>query len=248
MRLPASLFVLALACCAQAAQAADYARERRWADEILPLLVVGAPVWLDAGRVRFLGLYAPVETGHAAVLLLHGKGMHPDWGPTGMLRVALADRRFATLAIQLPVNGAEVPAEAYADSLHEAAGRIGASIDWLRAKGYARVFVVSFSLGSRMMNEYIRLNPRSRVEGWVCIGLSGPFEAFEPVSFPVLDLYGGADLPAVRAAAPARAAALQGRPLSRQIALEGADHFFTGRDADLTRAVEAWLLHTLAPK
>ena len=36
-------FVLAVCCCAMAAQAAaqDYEREARWADETLPTLVVG---------------------------------------------------------------------------------------------------------------------------------------------------------------------------------------------------------------
>ena len=42
------------------AAAQDYAREKRWADEVVPGLVVGDAVWLEtsAGR-KFLAIHAP---------------------------------------------------------------------------------------------------------------------------------------------------------------------------------------------
>lgn len=40
------------------AQPADQAREKRWAEEVVPSLVVGEAVWLQGkGGARFLGLY-----------------------------------------------------------------------------------------------------------------------------------------------------------------------------------------------
>jgi hypothetical protein len=38
-------------------QPSDYAREKRWADEIVPQLVTGDAVWLEAPRTeKFLGI------------------------------------------------------------------------------------------------------------------------------------------------------------------------------------------------
>jgi len=76
--------------------AQDYERERRWAAEILPSLVVGDAVQLKlpAGR-EFLGLYAGNKTAKAALLLVHGVGVHPDYGVIGALRAEW--RRHMTL-------------------------------------------------------------------------------------------------------------------------------------------------------
>jgi hypothetical protein len=44
----------------QALAQADYARERRWADEIAPAVVVGDPVELELkSRRKFLAIYTP---------------------------------------------------------------------------------------------------------------------------------------------------------------------------------------------
>ncbi len=43
-------------------QPSDYAREKRWADEIVPQLVVGEPGWLEAPRTeKFLGIYTEAK-------------------------------------------------------------------------------------------------------------------------------------------------------------------------------------------
>jgi hypothetical protein len=42
--------------------AADYAREKKWAEEVVPGLVVGDPVYLQTprGHHKFLALFTPV--------------------------------------------------------------------------------------------------------------------------------------------------------------------------------------------
>ena len=53
----------------------DPGREKRWADQIVPNLVVGDAVYLQlADGTRFLGLLTVPERPRGAVLLLHHTG------------------------------------------------------------------------------------------------------------------------------------------------------------------------------
>ena len=77
MRLTTLLLTLLLAL---PACASDYAREQRWADEVTPAVLVGDPVWLQqVNGHKFLGLYTEAQQAHAAILIVHGRGVHPDW-------------------------------------------------------------------------------------------------------------------------------------------------------------------------
>lgn len=233
------LLVLLLLAAAPA-HATDYAREQRWADEVVPGLVVGDAVWLDAAGRRFLGIETPVRESRLAVLLLHGAGVHPDWGLIGTLRSRLADRGFTTLSIQLPVLGAEAGPDQYGPTYPEAVERIDAALRHLRGKGQQRVAVVAHSLGARMMNEYLRRRPSDAPHGWVAIGLTGAFDP--PPALPVLDLYGSGDFARVLSAATERRKQLQAQGRSRQQMIEGADHFFEGKEDALAAAVERFLV------
>ncbi|MHB1214286.1 MAG: hypothetical protein ACYCY9_04790 [Thiobacillus sp.] len=84
-----------------AAPAADYVREKKWADEVVPGLVVGDAVYLQTprGHHAFLTLFTPVAGTDRAAIVVHGLGIHPDWGLVGTLRTELADRGMTTLSI-----------------------------------------------------------------------------------------------------------------------------------------------------
>src|SRR5438105_1618194 len=75
----------------------DDAREQRWADEIVPALVVGDAVWLQplGPQKKFLAIYTEAKPGpksaRGAILLVHGMGVNPDYGVIGALRTRLAD-------------------------------------------------------------------------------------------------------------------------------------------------------------
>ena len=72
---------------ASVAWAQDYVGEKRWAEEVLPGLVIGEPVWLELGNGhKFLNLYSEAKDAKVAVLLVHGIGVHPDHGVIGILR------------------------------------------------------------------------------------------------------------------------------------------------------------------
>ncbi len=233
--------LLALANFACFAQA-DYAREQRWADEITPAILVGDPVLLalPSGR-KFLGIYAPNSKAQAGVIVVHGLGVHPDWGLINPLRSQLSEQGYATLSVQMPVLAAEARGSDYLPLFPEAAGRIAVAVKYLRDKGHKKIAIVSHSLGARMANVFLNQSDAPAINAWVAIGLPGEYTQPEMFKAPVLDLYGEKDLPAVLDNASKRAAAIRKIRGSAQISVAGADHFFNGMDNELVRNVKLFL-------
>jgi pimeloyl-ACP methyl ester carboxylesterase len=232
------LTVASIACFAQA----DYAREQRWADEITPTILVGDPVQLvSPSNRKFLGIYAPNDKAQAGIIVVHGLGVHPDWGLINPLRSQLAEQGYATLSVQMPVLAADARGDQYPPLFPEAAERLAAAVAWLRGKGHTKIAIVSHSLGSRMTNFFLNQPEAPHINAWVAISLSGDYTG--PASFkaPVLDLYGEKDLPAVRDYAANRAAAIQRIRGSGQVSIAGADHFFRGQETELVRTVKLFL-------
>lgn len=225
------------------AGAPDYAREKKWADEVVPGLVVGDAVYLQTprGHHKFLTLFTPADTGKAAIVV-HGMGIHPDWGMIGTLRTELADRGFATLSIQMPILAADAQSDAYPPTFPEAAERIAEAVEFLKAKGYQQIAVVSHSMGSRMSLEYFTGKPDPAVKSWASLGPS--FKGYAMVKLPILDLYGDNDLPPVLANAAKRKQSLVNKN-SRQLVVARTDHFFTGHEAEMVAAVADFLDATL---
>lgn len=225
---------------------ADYARERKWADEITPAVVVGEPLYLkQANGHEFLTLHTPVEGAKAAVVVVHGKGMHPDWAVNGVLRSRLSDAGFTTLAVQMPVLAADATTEAYDATLPEAAERLRLAVAYLREQGYQNVGVVSHSMGSRMAYHYLRENPEAPVAAWVSLGIAGPAD-YGKVKPAVLDLYGSADFPEILKLAPQRKQTLKDG--SAQVVIAGSDHYFTNKDDEVTEAVTAFFKKAFAAR
>src|SRR5512139_1937319 len=223
---------------------ADYAREKKWADEVVPGLVVGDPVYLQTprGHHKFLTLFTPVAGTDKAAIVVHGMGIHPDWGMVGTLRTELADRGLTTLSIQMPVLASDAQGEDYPPTFPEAAERIGEAVEFLKAKGYTQIAIVSHSMGSRMSRVYLAGKPDAAVKSWASLGISQ--DDYGAVKRPVLDLYGANDLPPVRANAAKRKQSLADKG-SRQVVIDHADHFFTGRESAMVEAVAAFLTDTL---
>ncbi len=221
------------------AAASDYAREKKWADEVIPSIVVGEPLYLEADRHRFLALYAEAAKPGSAVIVVHGLGVHPDWNLIGVLRSGLAEQGYTTLSVQMPVLAADAGSEDYPATFDEAAARLKAAASYLQGKGYGSIAIVSHSMGSRMSLHYLEQNPDAPVQAWVAIGMSGS-GAYGKVNRPILDLYGDNDLPAVLLNAKARAASFSVKG-SEQTVVPQTDHFFNNRDADLVRIVKEYL-------
>lgn len=216
----------------------DYAREKKWADEIVPGVVVGDPVYLEAQGHKFLGLYTEAPNAKAGLVIVHGIGVHPDHSLIGVLRGRLADLGYTTLSIQMPILPVEADAKAYQPLFPEAAERIKAAAKFLQDKGNKKIAIVSHSLGSAMTKSYFQKNPNSPFIVWVAIGISS--DSYEGVKLPVYDLYGGNDLPAVVKGASGRKATLANSK-SMQTMAPKMDHFFSGYDDDLVNYVKTYL-------
>ncbi|MEO7760765.1 MAG: alpha/beta fold hydrolase [Casimicrobiaceae bacterium] len=243
-----SLFAIAMLLVAVTASAQDYAREKRWADEIVPAVVVGDPVWLQQSRGKdpahkFLALYAEAPNAKTAIVLVHGVGVHPDYGIIGALRVKLNDAGYATLAIQMPVAGSEGKAEDYYPVVFgEAAERIAVAGRWLREKGYGQVVLLSHSMGAWMANEYLLNAESTPYAAWVCMGITGRITSPSSIKLPTLDMYGENDLDNSRRAAPwRRFMKLFMADGSMQVEVAGADHYYAGKENDASVEIVKFL-------
>jgi pimeloyl-ACP methyl ester carboxylesterase len=232
-----------LACTALAHAQPDYAREQRWADEITPGLVVGDAIYLQqkSGH-KFLALYTEVKNARAAVIVVHGLGVHPDWGLIGALRSGLADHGYATLSVQMPVLAAGALGEEYPALFPDAAERLAVAVAFIKSKGHRNIALASHSMGARMSNFYLAAAPDSGIDAWVAIGISnGEFTDAGKLRMPILDIFGERDLPLVRQRAAARAAILRTIKGSAQIDVAGTDHYFAGSEAELVKQVRQFL-------
>lgn len=229
----AALFAPLFALAQQ--QPSDYAREKRWADQVVPTLVTGEAVWLEAPRTeKFLGLYTEARSAKGAIILAHGLGVHPDYGVIGELRTRLAESGYTTLSVQMPILAAEAPAARYPVLFWEADARFAGAMSYLRRKHYDRIWLLSHSMGSRMANHYISAHPQVPLSGWVSLSISsGDLGPFKRIKFPVFDVYAENDIEAVIKGAPKRAETLKRMRGSSQTMVFGTDHYFARKDKDL---------------
>ncbi len=233
--------------------ASDFAKEKRWADQIVDFLIEGEAVWLEADGHRFLAIYTEANAANAkrGVILMHGIGVHPNWERVIYpLRVGLAERGMPTLSLQMPILRNEAEAIEYAPLMAEVGPRIEAGTRFLKAKGVGEIVIAGHSLGATMAAHYLA-GGTSDVKAFVAVGMGGrPDEPrMDTVSFlrririPVLDLYGSDDLPQVLEGVAPRAAAARaaGNAAYRQIRAKDANHFFDGKNAVLLDTVSSWL-------
>lgn len=226
-------------------QRPDYAREKRWADEITPSILVGDPAYLTLGSGhKFLAIHTPNANARAGVILVHGTGVHPDWNLIGALRSQLADQGYATLSVQMPVLAAAAKGESYPAIFPEAAERLRVAVAFLREKGHRKVAIVSHSMGARMVNHFIAGGGKADLDAWVAVGISsGNYLQPDTFKAPVLDIYGEKDFPPVLQNAALRANAIKHLRGSGQISVAGADHYFSGSEAELVQHVKRFLDH-----
>ena len=208
---------------------------------MLATLVVGEPVYLATPqRPRVLALLTePAGTSRGCVIVIHGLGVHPDWGLNGGVRTGLADAGYTTLSVQMPVLAADASREDYRVAIPEAGDRIAAAIGYLRARGAAKVAIVSHSLGATMVNAYLARPDAARIDAWVPVGMLVPFAV--PPREPVLDVFAERDFPEVVAAVPLRRAQLPKDNCSRDVTIAGTDHYFERRQKELTAAIADFL-------
>jgi pimeloyl-ACP methyl ester carboxylesterase len=221
----------------------DAAREARWRAEVEPNIVVGDPQTLktSAGR-EFFAIFTEGKQKDVAFVLVHGVGVHPDFGFIGRLRVLLADEGYATLSIQMPVLAAEgATPEAYVTTFPDATLRISSAQAWLRERGYSKVVLASHSMGAWMSNVYFQNTANSTYAAWIVMGVTGRILPIGSNRLPVLDLYGENDLPANLSMTWMRRMHLWLFPNSTQTMIAKADHHYAGVEKEAARAIVAFV-------
>jgi dienelactone hydrolase len=238
--------VMAAAGGATAVAAIDYTREDRWAQEVIPSIVVGEPIYLATPeRARVLAiLTVPSATPKGWVVVVHGLGVHPDFGMINGVRTGLADAGYTTLSVQMPVLAAGASRDDYRETLPEAGNRIAAAIAYLRRNGAKRIGIVSHSMGAAMANAYLARPDALPINAWVPVGMFGAFAA--PPKVAVLDIIAEREIPQVQESAPARAPMLPKDACSKQVTIAGADHYFESRQGELVAAIVAFLRRAFA--
>ena len=234
-------------------------KEKRWEAQIVDALIIGDAVKLKAGTNEFLGIFAEHSTEKAmgGAIILHGIGAHPAWPEVIQpLRTQLPDYGWATLSLQMPILTNDAKSEDYAPLFNEVHPRIQAGVDYLKMKGLQNIVIVAHSMGASMATFYLSDKPDSTVTAFVGIGMSQHKSnskmdntfSLRKITLPVLDIYGGRDLPSVINSAKARktAATKAKNTQYTQLKIEGADHFFNYTDAVLVKRVRGWLAKNAA--
>lgn len=236
------LFVCLALLLSFAAAAQDYEREKRWAVDIVPTLMVGSAQWLEQKNGhRFLALYTEAQNARGAAIVAHGRGWSPDFELYGTLRTRLAELGYATLSIQLPVLPSTAILGLYVPLYPDARERFQLAVDFLKAKGYRNIAIVSHSLGATMANQYLIRTDDAAVGAWVFIGILQGLEEMFRIKIPVLDVFGSNDWTVTMWGAPEREKQIRAAPGSRQVMVPGAKHFFEGQEEELLRIVVAFL-------
>jgi hypothetical protein len=128
----------------------DYGREDRWAQEVVPSIVVGEPIYLATSeRPRILAiLTVPPGAPKGALVVVHGLGVHPDFGMINGVRTGLADAGYTTLSLQMPVLAAGASRDDYRETLrsrqsdrrcHRLSSPQRCDQDWNRLAQHGRV-------------------------------------------------------------------------------------------------------------
>jgi len=218
----------------------DYAREARWANEVIPSILVGEPIYLpQPNGHNFLGLYSTSEQKNIGLVIAHGMGLHPNWDLIGVLRQRLNDFGYTTLSIQMPVLEATAGFDDYPKIFPDAVERLQIAVNYLKQQGFKHIVLVSHSNGSRMSRIFMTSKPEN-VDAWIAISLTRN-ETFKGVNVPVFDLYGENDLPHVLSSIKQRRKSFNSNSASRQMVVKGAGHFYVGQEEAMVDAVKLYL-------
>lgn len=235
-----------------AVNASDLEREHRIKEQIVDAIMDGDPEMLEANGHEFLSIYTEADEPVGGVIILHGRGFHPDWADAiNPLRTGLVEFGWNTLSIQLPVLEKQAKYYDYVAVFDEATPRIEAAIEFLKEQGNKKIILLAHSCGVHMAMQYVRNRGEDGFDAFVGIGMGAtdykqPMRQtfpFDNMKKPVLDVFGGDDYPAVHrlAALRAQTSTEAANELNTQKKIPGANHYFTDKGDVLVEAVGSWL-------
>ncbi|MBU0657048.1 MAG: alpha/beta hydrolase family protein [Gammaproteobacteria bacterium] len=222
------------------------------ASEISDTILDGEVVSLSDGTHNFMGILTAAEQPRGAVIILHGRGYHPDWQDVAHpLRTGLAEKGWTTLSLQMPALEKEAKYFDYVPLFPNADKRIDAGIALLKQKGISTIVLVAHSCGAHMAMHWVENKGDADIAAYVGLGMGATDYQQEmahgfpldKMKAPILDVYGEKEYPQVINTAPERQALMQkaGNSQSRQMVLPDADHYFHDKGSELTAVVANWL-------
>lgn len=233
--------------------ASDLAREQRMASEIVDSLLDGDVVYLQAESHNYLAIYTEAEDARGTVIILHGRGFHPDWPDAiSPLRVGLVDSGWNTLSVQMPVLNKQAKYYDYVPLFPEAAARIDAAIAYVREQDEnAKVILAAHSCGAHMAMYWLDTEPFEHIDAYIGIGMGAtdykqPMKKDFPLqklTVPVLDVYAENDYPSVLKLSEKRWSHISqaGNEKSAQMVVAKANHYYVDRGEALTAVISRWL-------
>jgi len=255
----ASIFLIfsSMSVTGLAGTRSDTAKEQRWSEQIIDTLFDGDVVWLDTEDHTFLGVEMEAEDSaeNKAVIVVHGIGVHPNWEQViRPLRVELTQYGWQTLSIQMPILPNEAEPNDYYPLFEEVSARFNAAVTYLNKQGISEIVIAAHSMGAAMTSQYLAENPDAPIKAAVLIGMDLHLGSEKidlhpniiSIRIPILDLYGSEDLPNVTGSSSLRADAAKagGNAHYEQITVDGANHFFDGKEETLIDTVKNWLQQT----
>lgn len=236
--------------------ASNLQKELRMQQQIIDYIIEGSSVMLHdtVARRDFLSIFteATTDTARGAVIIMHGRGYHPDWPELVYpLRTGLPDYGWHTLSIQMPVLDNSASFYDYLEIQQESYPRIEAAIRFLQQKRINHIVLLAHSCSVHMAVAWLDTHPQANVHAFIGVGMGSTDKGqpmrkafpLEKIKIPVLDIRGEYDYPAVIRNAPRRLKNIRqaGNPKSAQQVVADADHYFTARGNTLLTRVADWL-------
>jgi alpha-beta hydrolase superfamily lysophospholipase len=231
-------------------------REKRMAAEVEDAVLDGEVIYLKDGEHSFMAIdQEPEGDTKGAVIILHGRGFHPNWEDTVFpLRTQLPNKGWRTLSLQMPVLIKSAKYYDYVPLFSQAGPRIEAGIKHLKDQGIKNIILLAHSCGGHMAMEWIRSKDGKmddNITAYIGAGMGAtdfgqkmakPFP-YDKLTIPVLDVFGSKEYPAVLVKAPGRLMSITkaGNSKSKQIIIPGANHYFTDKGDELVEPVVKWL-------
>lgn len=234
--------------------AATNAYEQEMAAALVRRIDQGEVIWFNDGGDKFPGIYHQhlMEKAQGAALILHGMGGHPDWPEViAPLRLNLPARGWATLSLQLPKLEPGAALSGYGETMARASSRVRSAIRYLRDKKFLNIVIIGYSFGATT-GAYYLAEGGTGVQAFVGISMQ-EFDFLNPrldlntclerIDIPILDLYASRDFSEVLRQSEERhlEAKKMNRQQYQQIAIDGADHYFTGIEGVMIRRIRDWL-------
>lgn len=234
--------------------ASNFAKENRMKEQIIDFIMDGEAIILKDGSHEFLSIYMESDATppKGAVIIMHGRGYHPNWPElVHPLRTGLPEYGWNTLSIQMPLLDNDSSFYDYLEILPEAHPRINAAIQYLKQQGIRNILMLAHSCSVHMAINWLEKNQNANINGFIGIGMGStdkgqpmlqPFP-LEQFKFPILDIRGENDYPAVMRNAPRRLERIKkaGNSKSQQRVVPESDHYFTDRGDALLVEVADWL-------